>query len=229
MKLNFFEFGTNNENANAILSQSNKLNREIFVFFFRRWHIWTYCACVIQITMINAIDIHAFVNVERQESSIGVAFSSHCMVCVTDWYLCTSLHRIRIYIYYAIRSTHLLPLDWIGAYGGGGLIHVPSGRRICLRSDENSFKYCSAGITLKNLQANERTREREKVYLLFIRIHTVYSLQLHAIVNMYSNEIYRNGNLCKCFLFSDAFRCHSRKASRWINVDGLKILPYLVP
>lgn len=44
-----------------------------------------------------------------------------------------------------------LPLDWIGGYGGGGLIHVPSGRRICLRSDENSAKYCSAGITLKNL------------------------------------------------------------------------------
>lgn len=44
-----------------------------------------------------------------------------------------------------------LPLDWIGGYGGGGLIQVPSGRLICRRSDENSAKYCSAGITLKNL------------------------------------------------------------------------------
>lgn len=46
------------------------------------------------------------------------------------------------------------PLDCIGGYGGGGLIHVPSGRRMCLRSDENSAKYCSAGMTLKNLLNN---------------------------------------------------------------------------
>lgn len=44
-----------------------------------------------------------------------------------------------------------LQLDWIGGYGGGGFIQVWSGRRMCLRSDENSAKYCSAGITRKNL------------------------------------------------------------------------------
>lgn len=44
-----------------------------------------------------------------------------------------------------------LPLDWIGGYGGGGLIQVPSGLRMCRRSLENSARYCSAGITLKNL------------------------------------------------------------------------------
>lgn len=31
------------------------------------------------------------------------------------------------------------------------LIHVPSGLRMCRRSDENSAKYDSAGITRKNL------------------------------------------------------------------------------
>lgn len=55
-----------------------------------------------------------------------------------------ALKSIRIY----------LPLDWIAGYEGGGLIQVPSGRLICRRSDENSAKYCSAGITLKNLQKN---------------------------------------------------------------------------
>lgn len=49
-----------------------------------------------------------------------------------------------------------LPLDWIGGYGGGGLIQVPSGRLICRRSDENSAKYCSAGITRKNLPSVHR-------------------------------------------------------------------------
>lgn len=44
-----------------------------------------------------------------------------------------------------------LPLDWIGGYGGGGFIQVWSGRLMCRRSDENSAKYCSAGITRKNL------------------------------------------------------------------------------
>lgn len=55
-------------------------------------------------------------------------------------------------------------LDCIGGYGGGGLIQVPSGRRMCLRSDENSAKYCSAGMTLKNLlniHSNKRETEDE--------------------------------------------------------------------
>lgn len=39
----------------------------------------------------------------------------------------------------------------MGEYGGGGFIQLPSGLRICLRSEANSAKYVSAGITLKNL------------------------------------------------------------------------------
>lgn len=50
-----------------------------------------------------------------------------------------------------------LPVGWIGGYGGGGLIHVPSGLLMCRRSDENSAKYCSAGITRKNLSAQRRS------------------------------------------------------------------------
>lgn len=33
---------------------------------------------------------------------------------------------------------------------------MPSGRLICRRSDENSAKYCSAGITLKNLYPSQK-------------------------------------------------------------------------
>lgn len=68
--------------------------------------------------------------------------------------VCATIFHIRFNL-----PLYLLPFDWIGAYGGGGLIHVPSGRRICLRSDENSARYCSAGITLKNLQTNETKKK----------------------------------------------------------------------
>lgn len=40
----------------------------------------------------------------------------------------------------------------MGGYDGGGFIQLPSGLLICLRSDENSARYVSAGITLKNLK-----------------------------------------------------------------------------
>lgn len=40
----------------------------------------------------------------------------------------------------------------MGGYEGGGLIQLPSGLRMCRRSDENSIRYVSAGITLKNLK-----------------------------------------------------------------------------
>lgn len=40
----------------------------------------------------------------------------------------------------------------MGGYDGGGLIQLPSGRRMCRRSDENSIRYVSAGMTLKNLE-----------------------------------------------------------------------------
>lgn len=42
--------------------------------------------------------------------------------------------------------------DCIGGYEGGGFIQLPSGLLICLRSEENSARYVSAGITRKNLK-----------------------------------------------------------------------------
>lgn len=98
---------------------------------------------------------------------------------------------------------HLLPFDWIGAYGGGGLIHVPSGRRICLRSDENSARYCSAGITLKNLQTSET-----EMSLLFIQFVFV----LHASAMICPNE-----NLCKCFFFLLNWMFHGDKTIDSMN------------
>lgn len=72
-----------------------------------------------------------------------------------------------------------LPLDWIGGYGGGGLIHVPSGRRICRRSDENSDKYCSAGMTRKNLHRNNK-KNRTKA-LVICSCCSVLSYRANAI------------------------------------------------
>lgn len=44
----------------------------------------------------------------------------------------------------------------IGGYGGGGLIQLLSGRRMCLRSEANSFKYDSAEIT-RNILGKTKT------------------------------------------------------------------------
>lgn len=49
------------------------------------------------------------------------------------------------------------PVVWMGGYEGGGLIHDPSGRLMCLRSDENSSRYVSAGITRKYLRCSGGT------------------------------------------------------------------------
>lgn len=77
---------------------------------------------------------------------------------VRVWVLFFLLLEKFIWIYGSLlfsRLVHLyLPLGWIGGYGGGGFIHVPSGLRMCRRSDENSVRYCSAGITRKNLLAS---------------------------------------------------------------------------
>lgn len=114
-----------------------------------------------------------------------------------------------------------LPFDWIGAYGGGGLIHVPSGRRICLRSDENSAKYCSAGITLKNL----RKKDEKTFGFAWIRI------QLGCVECNYRNVSKQrngwNGNLCKCFSISlelDFAAAKPYTSDWWINVGETKIL-----
>lgn len=40
----------------------------------------------------------------------------------------------------------------IGGYGGGGLIQLSSGRRMCLRSEANSLRYVSAEITRNILE-----------------------------------------------------------------------------
>lgn len=45
-----------------------------------------------------------------------------------------------------------LLLDCMGGYDGGGFIQLPSGLRMWRRSEENSLRYVSAGITLKYLQ-----------------------------------------------------------------------------
>lgn len=50
---------------------------------------------------------------------------------------------------------NVLLLDCMGGYDGGGFIQLPSGLRMCRRSDENSLRYVSADITLKYLQGEK--------------------------------------------------------------------------
>lgn len=88
---------------------------------------------------------------------------------------------------------------------------MPSGRRICLRSDENSAKYCSAGITLKNLQANGE----QELFVLFIQSVIPYNMQ--GVCDEMTKR--KSVQMFSLLLMHSMLR-------RELNVDGMEILPY---
>lgn len=135
------------------------------------WLWWYgYCFACCRILSSNIINFELFISFDLE----NVCHLSPAICHLTQW-----LHWSSIYSKFLCD----LPLDWIGGYGGGGLIQVPSGRLICRRSDENSAKYCSAGITLKNLFIFHRNhqshfqmykRKKEK-YIWMIKIPLLFS------------------------------------------------------
>lgn len=126
-----------------------------------------------QLLKTNAVGVIPFCGICRKKICVGhVPLSHELHILLKFFYFCSCvwvfLFSLRILPFgfmecfrFVYCCSLYLPLGWIGGYGGGGFIHVPSGLLMCRRSDENSAKYCSAGITRKNLLHDEHKQHKK--------------------------------------------------------------------